>query len=148
MGMNLKNKEVIKKMKDQFNISDEIIKFFAGGSGVKKTKKLEKITPLRRWVDKFKQDIPESYRDDVINFVKQMEYNTFDFNKCEWPLEEFDDRIIKAFYVWDPSSDEKMKSNFEYFASLVEDESMTKENILISNKIEKTDGWNTLSDFI
>jgi len=147
LGADYKVEAVVTKTKEQLGVSEEIMQFFIGKQKVQKTK-TEKITPLRRWVDKFKQDIPESYRDDVIKFVKDMQYGMFDFEKSQWPLEEFDERIIKALYVWDPNSDEKMKANFEYFATLVEDEAMTKESILISTKIEQSDGWSAISEFV
>jgi len=148
LGANFKDQEVLNKMKEQYGISDEILKYFTGKQKVQKTTQQEKITPLRRWVNKFKQDIPDSYRDDVLKVVKEMQDNIFDFEKSPWPLDEFDERIVKALYVWDPNSDKKMKTNFEYFASLVEDEPMTKESILISSKIEKSDGWGAISNFV
>lgn len=148
LGADYKEGNVAEKAKEQLGISDEVMQFFIGKQKVKKTTKAEKITPLKRWIEKFKQDIPESYREDVIKFVKSMNYDIFDFGKSPWPLEEFDERIIKALYVWDPNSDEKMKSNFEHFASLVENEAMTKESILISNKIENSEGWGAVTEFI
>lgn len=148
LGMNFKDKEILNKIKLQFNISDEIINIFTSKQKEVTSNKMEKITPLKRWVEKFKQDIPERYRDNVVNYVKDMGYNIFDFSKTPWELDEFDERIIKALYVWDPKSDEKMKADFEYFASLVESEVMTKESILISSKIEKSDVWNNIAEFV
>jgi hypothetical protein len=44
--------------------------------------------------------------------------------------------IVKSLYVWDPDSDSSMKTNFNYFATLIENEQMTKDSILIINKKE------------
>jgi len=148
MGFNFKDKEALATLKDNINPSDEVLTFFIKQQKINKTINVEKITPLQRYIDKYKQDIPDQYRDEVVNHVKSMQYDVFDFDKCPWPLDEFDDRIVKAFYVWDTESDTSMKSNFTHFASMVEEEQMTKEAILISSKIEKSDGWSSISDMI
>ena len=41
-----------------------------------------------------------------------------------------------------------MKSNFQYFATLVESDPMTKENILISNTVETSSTWAKLEDYV
>ena len=147
-GNDLTNKEVINKLQEQYNISDEIIQLFQKKIKPKTTNKIKKITPLERWIEKFKQDIPENYRNEVLEFVKNMEYDVFNFKSTSWLLDEFDDRIIKALYVWDPTSDNKMKADFEYFASLVENEIMTKESILLSNKSETDTSWNSIASLL
>ncbi len=147
-GNDLTNKEIMNKLKEQYNISDEVVKLFAKTPETKIINKIKRITPLERWIEKFKQDIPETYRNEVLEFVKNMEYDIFDFKNSPWILDEFDDRIIKALYVWNPTSDNKMKADFEYFASLVENEIMSKELILISNKNEINTTWNSITDLI
>ena len=132
IGFDFKDKDAVQKLKDQ-GISDVIMKFFTGSKKVEKKSTMKKITPLQRVVEKFQQDIPEQYREDVMNHVKDLEYNKFDFSKCVWPLEEFDSRVVVALYVWDPDADSKMKSNFAHFMSLVESEQMTKDDIIIAN---------------
>ena len=136
MGFDFKDKEALENLKAQINPSDEVFAFFIKKQKINKSINVEKITPLQRYIDKYKQDIPDQYRDEVVEHVKSMQYKIFDFKKCPWPLDEFDDRVVKAFYVWDTESDESMKSNFTHFASMIEEEQMTKESILISSKIE------------
>jgi len=148
LGMDLDNDENIQRLKDQYNASDEVLNNFIEDKKKRKVHKQKKITPLQRWVNEFKQDIPDQYRKDVLKHVEDMEYNTFDISGSPWPLDEFDERIVKAFYVWDPDSDPKMKTNYQYFATLVENEPMTKESILISCKVEKSDGWAKLEEFV
>lgn len=137
MGFNFKDKELVKKFKENNKISDEILNFFIKKQKVEKTTQIEKITPLQRWVDKYKQDIPDGYRDSFIKHIKELKYEKFNFEKNTYPLDEFDDRIVKALYVWDPESDSNIKTNFNHFATLVEDEQMTKESILVTTKEEK-----------
>jgi len=117
-------------------ISDEMLKFFIGNKKVQKSGglKTKKITPLQRVVEKFKQDIPEQYQEEVVQHVEKLAYDKFDFENCTWPLEEFDSRVVVAFYVWDVESDPDMKTNFQHFMSLVESEQMTKDDIIIANK--------------
>lgn len=136
LGFDFTDKEAVEKLKGQ-GVSDEILKYFLGKKKVKKKSAMRKITPLQRVVEKFKQDIPDEYQEEVINHVKELEYNKFDFSKCVWPLEEFDTRVVVALYVWDPENDSEMKNNFTHFMSLVESEQMTKDDIIIATKEEK-----------
>ena len=135
MGFDFKEKAAVDKLKES-GITDEMIKFFTGNKQVQKSGglKTKKITPLQRVVEKFKQDIPVAYQEEVIEHVKELEYDKFDFSNCKWPLEEFDSRVVVALYVWDVESDPEMRSNFQHFMSLVESEQMTKEDIIITNK--------------
>ncbi len=139
MGFDFSEKTAVQKLKDS-GISDQMLKFFTGNKQVKKSGgiKTKKITPLQRVVEKFKQDIPEQYQEEVVDHIKTLEYNKFDFKSCKWPLEEFDDRVVVAFYVWDVEADSDMKTNFQHFMSLVESEQMTKDDIIIASK-ETTD---------
>ena len=73
---------------------------------------------------------------------------TFNLKDSPWSLDEFDERIVKALYLWQPSLDEKMKANFEYFASLVEDEPMSKENILATVQSHESNEWDAVSSFV
>jgi len=130
LGFDFQNKEAVNEFKEKCNISDEILKHYISKTDNKI--KIEKKTPLERWVDKYKQDIPDSYRDSFINFVEELKYSKFDFLTTSFPLSEFDENIVKALYVWDVDSDPNMKSNFTHFASLVENEIMPKDSILAS----------------
>jgi hypothetical protein len=135
LGANFKDAGVVNKFKDN-GISDEILKIFIKDKKIEKSTgiKIKKITPLERVIEKFKQDIPEQYRDEVVDYIKKLEYNKFDFVNCKWPLIEFDQRVVVAFYVWDPESDPEMKINFAHFMSLVENEQMTKDDIILATQ--------------
>jgi len=135
MGFDFSEKDAVDKLKES-GISDEMLKFFMGNKQVQKSGglKTKKITPLQRVVEKFKQDIPSNYQDEVIDHVEKLGYGKFDFSNCAWPLEEFDSRVVVALYVWDVDSDPDMKTNFQHFMSLVESEQMTKDDIIIASK--------------
>ena len=132
LGTSFKEAGAINKFKDM-GISEEILQLFIKSKKIKKSGdiKFRKVTPLEKLVEKFKQDIPESYREDVLSYVHTLNNNKFDFSSCSWPLIEFDQRIVVAFYLWDPESDSEMATNFNYFVSMVENEQMTKDDILI-----------------
>lgn len=148
MGFNFKDKESIENYRKNNTISDEILEFFTKKQKVQKTISMEKITPLQRWVDKYKQDIPEQHRDSFIESVKELQYGKYNFKNSSFPLNEFDENIIKALYVWDVDVDPSMKTNFTHFATLVENEQMTKDSILIttseSTKGTSTSDWDNL----
>lgn len=138
-GFDITDKEISKTFQESNNISDEIWKYYTGNKRIKNEAepvKREVITPLQRWVAKYKQDIPETYRDNFIQEIKDLVYKKYDFSQTKYPLDEFDDNIVKALYVWDIETDVKMKTQFTHFAALVENEQMTKENILIVSKNE------------
>lgn len=138
-GFDITDKEISSSFQESNNISDEIWKYYTGSKRIKSKEEPKKkviITPLQRWVDKYKQDIPETYRDNFVKEIKELVYEKYDFSQTKYPLEEFDDKIVKALYVWDISADKDMRTNFTHFAALVENEQMTKENILIVSKNE------------
>lgn len=132
LGFDFKNKEAVQNYKENNNISDEILSFFTKKQKIEKSVKMEKINPLQKWVDKYKQDIPENHRDSFIKYIKDLKYEKFNFEESTYPLDEFDENIVKALYVWDVDIDSNMKTNFAHFATLIENEQMTKESILIT----------------
>ncbi|MFW9871711.1 MAG: hypothetical protein ACFFG0_01325 [Candidatus Thorarchaeota archaeon] len=146
LGFDFTNKEAVQNYKEKNNVSDEILKFFTSKKKVTPTIKMEKVTPLQRWVDKYKQDIPDEHRESFIEFVKKLQYEKFNFEENTYPLDEFDENIIKALYVWDVETDPDMKSNFTHFASLIENEQMTKDSILITvSDNDKTSEWDNMN---
>lgn len=134
--------ESLTNLKEHLKVSDEIFQLFRQ----KQTKKRERIFSLLRYINNFKQDISGKYVDDVIKHVKLLEESRFNFKESPWPLQEFDEDIVKALYVWDPESDEKMKTNYSYFASFVKNEPMSKEDILLATQQDNNtnDDWSNL----
>lgn len=146
IGVDIKDPGVLNKFKDD-GISDEILKIFSKSKQLKKTNdlKIKKVTSLEKVVEKFQQDIPEEYRKDVFSYVSTLKDSKFNFDTCDWPLMEFDSRIVVAFYVWDPENNPEMKNNFNYFMSLVENEQITKEDVIILK--QKTNEKKSSFDF-
>ena len=146
IGFDFNDKDAVTNMRNQNNISDEVFGYFIGKQKIQKTIVREKITPLQRWIEKFKQDIPEQYKDDVVQYVKDLKYEKFDILSSPWPLSEFDERVVKAFYLWDPSVNENIKTNFNEFATMIENEVMTKEMILTATTSGNTNDsvWNNI----
>ena len=142
LGFDFEDKSAVEKLKEQ-GISDEMLKYFLGKKKVQKKSTMRKITPLQRAIEKFQQDIPDEYREAVVEHVKDLEFEKFDFSKCTWPLQEFDSRVVVALYVWDPKNDSDMKTNFTHFMSLVESEQMTKEDIIIAMQEDKKEEKST-----
>jgi len=136
------NDEYLSKLKEHLNVSDEVFQLFTK----KQVKKRERIFPLLRFINDFKQDIPSQYVDEVLKHIKSLENSKFNFKESPWPLQEFDEDIVRALYVWDPEADHKMKTNYSYFASLVKDEVMSKEDILLATQQENNtnDDWNSI----
>jgi len=148
IGTDLKNEDNISKIKEQHNISEEIINLYLG---LKKPSIIkEKRTPLQDWINRYQQDVPEKYRETTIDLAKQLQDKKFDFSKTELPLQEFDENIVKALYIWDPVNDPQMKIDRNYFSSLVVNEILTKDDILritTENRVE-TNGWDILNQDI
>ena len=148
-GKDITNEELIKKLKAENGISDEIFNFFLKGKDVsKKTEK--KRSNIERIIVRDKDDIPEKYRDGFIEHIDQFSEKPFDFNQTDFPLDEFGDSIIKSLYVWDPISDPLMKTNYKHFFMKVDEEVMTKDLILLKDtkeevKEENTD-WDSIID--
>jgi hypothetical protein len=146
LGFDFKNKEAVENYKKSNNISDEVLQIFMKNDKSTKSLNMQKITPLQRWVEKYKQDIPEQYQDSFIEYIKSLQFNKYNFEEKKFPLSEFDENIVKALYVWDVDVDPEMKSNFTRFATLVENEQMTKESILIViESFESESDWNNLN---
>ena len=134
MGLEITDKDVVKTYKQTSKVSDEIYNHLTGKQKIKSDVIKEKVTMLYRYVEKFKADLAEQYRDSFLKAIKALDINKYDFSKEEFPLEEFDDRFVKALFVWDPERDPNMKASFTHFSTLVEEEVMTKDTILVVSK--------------
>lgn len=135
MGLQITDKDVVTKFKQNNKVTDEIFSYMVGKQKVKKESIVkDKITTLFRYVEKFKVDLPEIYRDSFLEAIKALDTEQYNFSKNQFPLDEFDERFVKALYVWNPVHDPNMKSNFTHFSTLVDSEIMTKDSILAVTK--------------
>jgi hypothetical protein len=90
-------------------------------------------TNIFKYVSKHKDLIPEEIRDDFINKVKRLNIKKqFIFNFEEFPLEDINDNIIKALYLWNEF--DRTVPYTEYLDD-IENSSMTKDLILTKYKL-------------
>ena len=108
-------------------VSDEIRNFFKGERKVEK--KVEKKNHLVRVVGTLKNDIPEKYREDFLEWIQGFDSKNFIFDD-KFPYSEFGDEIIKALYVWKPENDKRIGNSLKYFQTQISNEVMEKQYIL------------------
>ena len=108
-------------------VSDEVKNFFQGKKKVEK--KVEKKNHLLRVIGTYKNEIPESCRDDFMKFIESFADKNFDFTG-EYPYQEFGDDIIKALYVWKPEDNPRIRNSLKFYQTQIDSEVMEKEYIL------------------
>ncbi|MCF8019781.1 MAG: hypothetical protein K9L62_10260 [Vallitaleaceae bacterium] len=151
-GKDIKNDEVIAEIKKNTPISDEIYNFFVKGkTKVKITKDITFNNNLERVINFYSDDIPDKYKDGFIKLMKHYNDKKFDLTKCEYPLDEFGDNIIRALYLWDPNADPKITTSYKHFQLKIENELMEKDLILTKIKdstetSSQQDEWDFLSE--
>jgi hypothetical protein len=144
MGVELKNANVT-------NISPEVVNWFMGKQPKVKKETKEKTSNIVRFITHFRNEIPEQYRDDFIDWIKAVENMNFSFDDSEYPLAEFGGNIIKGLYLWKPDDDEKLAKNYKYFWSKYEDCILSKSDIFaLGEKVDdkKADDWSSAFDGI
>jgi hypothetical protein len=157
LGKDLKNPKVIEDIRVNHEISDEILAIFTNEKKkVKKQKESsQKINNLVRIISsQFKDEIPEKYREDFINYLSEFDDKKFDLNDTEFPIDEFGDNVIKALYLWDPENDPAISKNYKSFFVKIENELMERDLILSKIKIkeekpsisESIDDWDFITE--
>jgi hypothetical protein len=145
MGVNIQDPEAVKYA------SAEIINWFADVTEPKVTKKTkEKTSNIVRFVNHYRNEIPEQYREDFLQWLPAVVDMNFTFDDCEFPLAEFGSNIIKGLYLWKPEDDEKLTKSYKYFWSKFEDCILEKTHILAIDEKEetKTEEWSDAFDNI
>jgi hypothetical protein len=156
-GKDLKNEAIISELKQNHNISDEIIKLFLNKKKKTQTKK-ESVTKhsasnLERLIrTQFIDEVPEQYRESFMKHITELGSDKFDLENTDFPIDEFGDNVIKSLYLWDPESDPVVAKNYKQFYLKVEQEIMERDLILAKvktkEKIESNTGggdWDFLS---
>jgi len=133
LGEDITNKEVSAEVKNWFIKPD--------APKVNKVKK-EKTSNIARFVNHYRNEIPEQHRESFLMWIKAVEDINFTFDDCEFPLAEFGSSIIKGLYLWKPEDDEKLAKNYKYFWTKFEDCLLDKNHILaLDEKVEETEEW-------
>lgn len=79
-------------------------------------------------------DVPANLVNDYFKYIVEIGYNDYDWDK--FPLQEFKDNIIKVIYTWN-ENDKNM--SYSDFMTKVENCNMTKDLILVKNKMVNSD---------
>lgn len=146
------NENNIESFLNGSQLSSEVRELFLNQKQEKpETKKREtkKIDVLPRFINHFKSEIPESFRDDFIDHINGLGNKKFNFYESQFPLEELGEDVLKGLYIWNPESDPKMTKDYKYFFEKYENEVMTKDLILASFKDEKqeeSNDWDSILD--
>lgn len=122
-------------------ISDEIKNFFKGnkqGKTDRQTTKVEKANHLARVVGTLKKDIPDRYREEFQEWIKEFKDKNFVFND-KYPYSEFGDDLVKALYVWKPEEDPRISNSLKHFQTLIKNEVMEKQFILALDNTKVTE---------
>jgi hypothetical protein len=151
-GRDLKNDAIIEELRQKHDISDSMVKMFRTGAKrqkVKKKKDVKKTSNLERLIrTQYKDEIPEQYREDFLKYILKLGDKKFDFEKCEYPIDEFGDNIVKSLYLWDPEGDPVISKNYKKFFLKVEEEIMDRNLILAKIKSEETTEFSSDWDFL
>lgn len=113
-------------------ISDEVKNFFKSRGKVsaeKQTTQIEKANHLVRVVGTLKKDIPERFREEFQEWIKEFKNKNFVFDD-KYPYAEFGDELIKALYIWKPENDPQIANSLKHFQTLIKNEVMEKQYIL------------------
>ena len=129
---------LVEKIKQKENISDEIIEFFKKKHKVQKTSKKNTITNLQRMMDneRFKEQIPEAVRDKFLIYISDLGDKDFEFDKADFPYEQFGDDLIKLLYLWKPEQDDKLIKSAKYLRDIWDESPHTRASIFARESSE------------
>ena len=128
---NLNIQEYSKRM--GIELTDEVKKIYINEEAPKKTDEVKETkTNLMRF---FKNN------EQLLEIAKTIGNKDFNFESINLNLKDLTDETIKALYLWKPQSDEKVTKNFNYFTKLVNDLSMSKNDIinLVENSVNTSE---------
>ena len=157
-GRDLNSPKVIEELQSKYTISQEVFKLVLEENiDIKKTKSPKKESTstvstkfgsnLERVVNFYSDEIPVQYKKSFMKYVEGFKDKPFDLSDGKFPYDEFDDKIIKALYLWNPSDDPKILNSYKHYQVKIEDELMEKDLILAKMNTEDSnqelsDEWN------
>lgn len=132
------NNEDLKKIFDMSKLTKEVKDIFFS----KKVESKEKESNLLKTVNFYNNEIPKKVNDEFLNYIVELKYDIFDFNKFE--MEEFGENIVKAIYVWNESLERK--ELYTVFREKLESNILTKDLIIskyknTTEKAEVVEEW-------
>lgn len=135
MGKDLNDEIVIRKLKEKFKISDDIIKYMLKNKPKVINEKQEKISNIQRICKFFENEIPKEDKDKFLDELKNYTDKKFDMKTTTFDLTMYGENIVKILYLWDPSNS-VIKTNYKEFYMMVENEIMTKDLIITKIKMD------------
>jgi hypothetical protein len=150
VGIDINNDADLNRVVDPFKISEEIKELFNKKQKPTQKKEVEeKETNLYRFVNFYKDEIPERFRDKFIDYIKKLKYDPFDFNN-DFPIEELGESIVKGLYVWNETENPSKDKYTDFYLRF---ETCLLDKKLIISKVrgekkEKTlvENWNIASE--
>jgi len=136
-------------VKDRFD--DEIVKIIDEARGTMPSKikeKTQKAKPtltkdpnIYKYVYSYRTEIPEEYREKLLDVLKNIGKNRFDWTG--FPIEEIGDRVVVALYCWNNSS--RSEAYKLFVADHVEQCGMTKDLIIakVKNELDTEKSYET-----
>ena len=126
--------EFINKM--GIDVTDEIKNIYINEKSIKKIDEVKEVkTNLMRY---FKDD------ETFLDIAKTIGNKNFKFEALKINIKDLSDNVIKALFLWKPEGDDKILKNFNYFIKLIEDLSMSKQDIIniVENNMTDVSGEN------
>jgi len=90
--------ELIGKVKEKENISNEIIEFFKKKHTPVKTVDKNTSVNLQKMIEKFKDQVPKEIKDKFDKYIIDLGDKNFEFDNVDFPYEQMGDDIIKLLY--------------------------------------------------
>lgn len=136
-----KTNKSIENYKSFDELNDSVKELFLKMKKEQPNKKKTEIvnhSNLFRLISQYRNQVPENTRTEFLSYIEKLDSDC-DLKNFPYPLETFGDDIVKILYLWKPSEDEKLKTNYKYFFEKFENEILTKELILVkSNMIQES----------
>ncbi|MBY9000987.1 MAG: hypothetical protein KGD64_08745 [Candidatus Heimdallarchaeota archaeon] len=142
--------ELITKVKYKESVSDEIIEFFKKKHKPVKTKKIDEISNLQRFIkdnEIFKEQIPDSVRDEFNEYIAKLGNTDFEFKNVDFPYEQFGDDLVKVLYLWKPEQDDNLIKNVKYLRDIYGDSPHTRSSIFAKESSENEEVSADYSNF-
>ena len=106
-------------------------------------------TNLVRMISNNISEIPENMKDKVLEFVSILGEDNFNYKEFNLNIRDLGENIVKALYLWKPSEDSLIKTNFIYYSDKIKNLTVDKNdviNLLINTKesVEKS-AWDDVN---
>lgn len=143
-GLDITKDEELKRVVDVKTLSKEVLDTLRKGKIQEPKKKKnpdEKETNIYRFVNFYKAEVPEKFRDKFLSYIKALVYGPCDLTNPDFPLEELGEPIVKGLYIWN-ETENKQGLYTDFYVSF-ENTIMTKD--LIISKVRGSKSGTSIS---